>query len=161
MTPSPIQQAISQRKAFASPAHEATIGLMVVGDLIRRRAERVVGPYGITAQQYNVLRILRGGGKEGVPTLSIAERMIERTPGITRLLDRLEEKGLVRRERCDQDRRQVLCWIAPAGLKLLESMDRVINEADGVAVAGLRFAEQKELVRLLGRIVEDELKAAK
>ena len=153
---SPVQRAIAQAKPFASPAHEATVGLMLVGDLIRRRLERVVEPYGITGQQYNVLRILRGGGKDGVPTLGIAERMIERTPGITRLLDRLEEKALVRRERCDRDRRQVLCWITPAGAKLLESMDRVINEADQVAVAGLRSPEQKELVRLLGRIVEDE-----
>jgi DNA-binding MarR family transcriptional regulator len=155
---SPIQRAIAQTKPFASPAHEATVGLMLAGDLIRRRLERVVEPYGITGQQYNVLRILRGGGKEGVPTLGIADRMIERTPGITRLLDRLEDKGLVRRERCDHDRRQVLCWMTSAGAKLLESMDRVINDGDQVAVAGLRSAEQKELVRLLGQIVEDETK---
>ena len=151
--PSPIQEAIAQNRPFGSPAHEAAVGLILVADILRRQLARAVEPYGITGQQYNVLRILRGGGKDGVPTLTIAARMIEQTPGITRLLDRLEEKGLVRRERCESDRRQVLCWITPAGLKLLESMDDTVREIDRSSVGALKPAEQKELVRLLGRIV--------
>ena len=154
MTPSPIQAAISQNKPFSSPGHEAVIGLMLVADSLRRQFARVSEPFGVTGQQYNVLRILRGGGKEGVPTLTIAARMIEQTPGITRLLDRLEEKSLVRRERCDADRRQVLCWITPAGLKLLESMDAVVRQLECDVIASLKPAEQRALVRLLGRIVE-------
>ena len=151
--PTPIQEAIAQTRPFVSPAHEAAVGLILAADILRRRLARVVEPFGITGQQYNVLRILRGGGKEGVPTLAIAARMIEQTPGITRLLDRLEEKGLVRRQRCEADRRQVLCWITPAGLKLLDSMDEAVRELDRSSVGALRPAEQKELVRLLGRIV--------
>ena len=151
--PSPIQEAIAQNKPFSSPAHEVAVGLILAADILRRRLARAVEPFGITGQQYNVLRILRGGGKEGVPTLSIAERMIEQTPGITRLLDRLEEKGLVRRERCDADRRQVLCWITAPGLRLLDAMDATVREVDRSSVGDLRPAEQKELLRLLGRII--------
>jgi MarR family transcriptional regulator, organic hydroperoxide resistance regulator len=150
---SPIQEALAQNKPFASAAHEAAVGLILAADILRRRLGRAVEPFGVTGQQYNVLRILRGGGKDGLPTLTIAERMIEQTPGITRLLDRLEEKGLVRRERCASDRRQVLCWITPTGLKLLEAMDDVVREVDRSSVGTLRPADQKELVRLLGRIV--------
>jgi DNA-binding MarR family transcriptional regulator len=154
--PTPIQAAIRQTRPFANAGHEAVVGLMVVGDRIRRRFEQVAGPFGVTAQQYNVLRILRGGGTAGVPTLTIADRMIEHTPGITRLLDRLADKGLVRRERCEHDRRQVLCWITPAGARLLDAMDDAIRAADRAAVAALTPAEHKIRVRLLGRLLERE-----
>ena len=81
-------------------------------------------------------------------------------PAVTHIVDRLEEKGWVRRERCEHDRRQVLCWISPAGLKLLDSMSEVVERADQVAVSGLRPAEQRRLVSLLGQVVEDEIKGA-
>ncbi|HSN86827.1 MAG TPA: MarR family transcriptional regulator, partial [Thermoanaerobaculia bacterium] len=84
-------------------------------DLVRRAIARLLEPYDMTPQQYNVLRILRGAGEEGIPTLEISDRMIEQAPGITRLLDRLEAKKLVRRQRCPEDRRQVLCWLTPEG----------------------------------------------
>ncbi len=153
MEPTPIQAAIKQNKPFAGPGHEAVIGIVLLADRLRRRGERMVAPFGITGQQYNVLRILRGGGKEGVPTLSIADRMIEQTPGITRLLDRLEEKGLVRRERCEADRRQVLCWITDPGLKLLESLASLVRKNEEEALSALKVSEQRELVRLLGLLV--------
>ncbi len=87
-----IQQEIKQTVPFQSKAEEAAIALMRTADLVRRGVEAIVAPYGITSQQYNVLRILRGAGEKGLPTLEIAERMIEQTPGITRLIDRLERK---------------------------------------------------------------------
>lgn len=152
---SPIQQAISQTRPFSSPGHEAAVGLILVADRLKRRLGRVTEPHGITGQQYNVLRILRGAGKEGLPTLTIAERMIDQTPGITRLLDRLERKHLVRRERCETDRRQVLCWITPAGLKLLDAVDEPVRLAEAEAVGALRTTEHKELVRLLSRLLKD------
>ena len=71
-----------------------------------------------------MLRILRGAGDEGLPTLEVAERMIEQTPGVTRLLDRLEIEGLIRRERCRADRRQHLCWLTSEGSRLLDRLDR-------------------------------------
>ena len=105
---SSLQHELRQRRPFASPAHEAVVGLMRTADLVRRQMTALVEPHGITLQQFNVLRILRGAGDEGLPTLEVAERMIEQTPGVTRLLDRLEAKELVRRQRCPKDRRQHL-----------------------------------------------------
>src|SRR5947207_1895300 len=83
-----------------------SISILRATAAVRRFGSRVFDQYGIPRQQFNVLRILRGAGPEGLPTLDIAERMIEETPGITRLLDRLELKKLVRRERPSGDRRQ-------------------------------------------------------
>ncbi len=141
-----LQREIRQRKPFRSPQQEAGIALLRTADLVRRRVARVVEPQGITVQQYNVLRILRGAGKETLPTLEIARRMIERTPGITRLMDRLEAKHLVHRDRCPTDRRQVLCRISAEGLKLLEKLDEPVARADESA---LRTLERADLERLL------------
>ena len=113
---------------------------------------RVFEQHDITNQQYNVLRILRGAGPGGLPTLDIAERMIEQTPGITRLLDRLEMKKLVRRERPSDDRRQVLCYINPAGLTLLRELDAPLKEQASLALRALTPPELDGLIRLLARI---------
>jgi DNA-binding MarR family transcriptional regulator len=77
--------------------------------VVNRSLARVVEPSGLSLAQYNALRIIRGAGAGGIPTLSIRERMIEEGTTITRLLDKLEEAGLIRRERSYPDRRQVLC----------------------------------------------------
>ena len=127
------------------------VSLMRTSDLIRRAVSAVIETRGISLQQYNVLRILRGAGKEGLPTLEIAERMIEQTPGITRLLDRLEGKKLVRRERCPTDRRQVTCRISEDGLALLASLDSAVAEAERVALSGLTPHQLKQLITLLDR----------
>ncbi len=82
---SQLQREIKQRKPFQSRAQEAAIGLLRTADTVRREIASVVEPHGITLQQYNVLRILRGAGALGLPTLEIAARMVEQAPGITRL----------------------------------------------------------------------------
>jgi DNA-binding MarR family transcriptional regulator len=150
--PSRLQQEIKQSKPFRSTAQEASLGLLRTVDVLRRRMAALIEPHGITAQQYNVLRILRGAGVEGLPTLEIAERMIEQAPGITRLLDRLETKRLVHRERCPEDRRLVTCRITASGLTLLSRLDDVVNGADATVLSDLTAAEQKQLIRLLDRI---------
>ncbi|HEX6097519.1 MAG TPA: MarR family transcriptional regulator [Thermoanaerobaculia bacterium] len=127
------------------------VALMRTSDLIRRAVAVVIDAQGITLQQYNVLRILRGAGADGLPTLEIAERMIEQTPGITRLLDRLEAKKLVRRERCPTDRRQVTCRISGDGLKLLAGLDGPVAEAERVALSGLTPHQLEQLIALLDR----------
>jgi len=152
MSESRLQRELRQRKPFRSPAHEAFVGLMHTADLIRRQAASIVEPHGITLQQYNVLRILRGAGEDGVPTLEIAKRMVEQTPGITRLLDRLEAKGLVRRQRCPKDRRQHLCWISPAGLQTLASLDEPSLRAHDAAFKGLSDTDRVTFIRLLDAI---------
>ena len=90
--------------------------------------------------------------KEGTPTLDIAQRMIEKTPGITRLLDKLEAKHLVRRKRCPEDRRQVLCWITDAGLNLLSQLDKPLVQSGSSAVECLNQAEIRQLIAILGRL---------
>lgn len=148
---SALQREIRQTRPFRTLSEEATLGVLRTADVLRRRMSAVVEPRGITLQQYNVLRILRGA-KDPLPTLEVAERMVERTPGVTRLLDRIEAKGLVRRERCADDRRQVLCSITPAGLELLAEMDGAVDAADDGALAMLSAGEQERLIELLDRV---------
>jgi DNA-binding MarR family transcriptional regulator len=144
-----IREEIRQTRPFASAPQEALVALLRTADLIGRFVDDLIGCSGITGQQYNVLRILRGAGEAGLPTLDIAERMIEQTPGITRLIDRLEEKGLVTRERCATDRRQVFCRIGEAGLALLERLDEPVKVAASEAFAGLKQEEVALLIGLL------------
>lgn len=153
--PSRLQQEIKQSRPFRSLAQEATLGLFRTSDVLRRRASALIEPEGITLQQYNVLRILRGAGTAGLPTLEIATRMVEQTPGITRLLDRLEAKRLVHRERCPDDRRQVTCRITAEGLGLLARLDPGIDAADHLLLGTLSQTEMKQLVRLLDQIREE------
>ena len=146
----PIADEIKQKRPFPSKGEEAMVALLRTSDLARRLAADVVEPHGITLQQYNVLRILRGAGDCGLPTLEIADRMVEQTPGITRLVDRLEEKKLAIRERCLTDRRQVFCRITPAGLSLLNKLDKPVADAGRVFDA-LPPRDLQQLVKILDR----------
>lgn len=145
-----LQGEIKQRRP--PPSQAGVAELLRAADRVRRYLATVMKPFGVTGQQYNVLRILRGARPEPLPTLEIAERMMERTPGITRLLDRLEKKGLVSRERCAEDRRCVLCSITDTGLELLREMDQPVDAADEAVTAELNPREVKELIRLLGAL---------
>jgi DNA-binding MarR family transcriptional regulator len=121
---------------------------------MRRRVSLVLESAGVTLQQYNVLRILRGAGAEGLPTLAIGERMIERTPGVTRLIDRMEEKGWVKRVRCTEDRRRVWCRISEKGLRLIEPLDTPVNAVDDLLEEVLDQHELAALIDHLDRIRE-------
>lgn len=149
-----LREEIRQSKPFDSPAQEAILALYRTSDMLRRRFSQLIEPHGISLQQYNVLRILRGAGNTGTPTLDIADRMIEMTPGVTRLLDKLETKRLVRRERCPEDRRQVLCWITESGLRLLAELDKPLAVAGVKSMEPLPGAEQQALIRTLEKIRE-------
>jgi DNA-binding MarR family transcriptional regulator len=152
MLGSALQREIRQRKPFRSSAQEAVLGLLRTTDRVRRTLAGVVEPRGVTLQQYNVLRILRGARPHGLPTLEIAARMVEHAPGITRLLDRLEAKTLVRRQRDGDDRRQVMCRITPAGLRLIASLDAGLQRADESTLGGLSRRDLRRLIVLLDRI---------
>lgn len=146
----------ARRQATGHLAHVGVVGLLRTVDVVRRFLARVVEPHGITLQQFNVLRILRGaeraGETQGLPTLELADRMLERAPGITRLLDRLERKRLVERKRCPRDRRQVLCRIAPDGLTLLERLERPMAQADTDCLGMLDDRQLRSLLGLLGAV---------
>ncbi len=147
-----VQKELRQTVPFKTTAQEATVALMRTADLVRRQIAAVLDPHDVTPQQYNVLRILRGAGAGGVPTLEVAARMIEQTPGITRLLDRLEAKGLVKRERCPKDRRQHLCWITPAGTELLSALDAPLLAAGEHFLQALDNDDRIAFIRLLDAI---------
>lgn len=149
---SALQREIQQSKPFRSLSQEAALGLFRTADVLRRHFTQKLEPSGVTQQQYNVLRILRGAGDDGLPTLAIAERMVERTPGITRLIDRLRTKGLVERQRSAGDRRCVVCRITPEGLELLESLEDTMGAVDDDSLATLSRTEQEQLIELLDRI---------
>ncbi len=148
-TQSKLQTELKQTRPFSSTRQEATLALMRTTDLVRRSMSKIVESEGITLQQYNVLRILRGAGESGLPTLEIAGRMVEEAPGITRLIDRLENKTLVRRLRCPSDRRQVLCWISKSGSELLARLDVPVNSADGNALSVLSETQTRSLLQIL------------
>lgn len=146
---SKLQQEIQQNKPFRTLGQEAYLSILRTADVLRRQTAAILTPFGITQQQYNVLRILRGAGSEGLPTLHIGERLIEETPGITRMLDRLEVRQWVRRERCEGDRRQVLAFITPAGLELLRQLDPLVESPASNPFLGLPDSEIVRLIQLL------------
>lgn len=150
-TASALQREIRQSRPFRSQRQEAALGVLRTADLVRRVIAAVLEPQGVTPQQYNVLRILRGAGPDGLPTLEIANRMVEQTPGVTRLLDRIEAKGWVSRARCPEDRRQVLCTITRSGLDLLASLDAPMEAVDDLVLESLSDSQVSTLIRLLDK----------
>lgn len=152
---SAVQSEIRQSRPFRSTAQEATIALLRTASVVGRAMARVLEPWGLSLAQYNALRIIRGAGTGGIPTLAIRERMIEEGTTITRILDKLDDAGYVRRERGTPDRRQVMCYATPAGRRLLDEIDPVVDAADEEAVAVLSERQLEQLVELL-----DEVRAA-
>ena len=149
---SALRDEIKQKRPFQAGGAEVAVGILRTAAVLERHYNQIVIKRGITIQQYNVLRILRGAGDGGMPTLVIRDRMIHEAPGITRLLDRLEQSGLARRERQAADRRQVMCFITESGLKLLADLDAEVVAADRAAVCMLDPEEQRQLTELLNAV---------
>lgn len=147
-----ILEDIKQSRPFRSESHEAYVTLLRTADDAKRFVGQVLEPEGVTLQQYNVLRILRGAGSDGLPTLSVAERMIERTPGVTRLIDRMERKGWVCRQRCTQDRRRVWCRITDEGLDLLARLDEPVDAVDDILAGALNSEELERFLDYMNRV---------
>jgi MarR family transcriptional regulator, organic hydroperoxide resistance regulator len=147
-----LRDELRQRKPFDSLQQEAHLSISRTEAVLHEALELLLRPYGITPTQYNVLRILRGAGDAGLPTLAIRDRMVEEAAGITRLLDKLESAGHVIRERSTPDRRQVLCHITPKGEALITTLDGPMDAANQRAGSNLDDAERQELIELLGAI---------
>jgi DNA-binding MarR family transcriptional regulator len=151
--PGSIRAAIKQTRPFRSRRQEALVGLLLTAESVRWPLQDLLaGHEELTMQQYNVLRILRGAGPDGLPTLEIGARMIERTPGVTRLLDRMEQKGLVVRERDRADRRLVICRITDTGSNLVRRLERPVDALDEEMMKALDDQEVAELIRLLDKV---------
>src|SRR5688572_32079189 len=149
---SAVQSEIRQTKPFRSPAQEATIALLRTASVVSRAVARVIEPSGLSLAQYNALRIVRGAGAAGIPTLSIRDRMIEEGTTITRLLDKLEEAGFIRRERSVPDRRQVMCYVTADGKKLLDEIDPLVDAADDEAVSVLSEEQLDQFLEYLDTV---------
>ncbi|HEV8409661.1 MAG TPA: MarR family transcriptional regulator [Gemmatimonadaceae bacterium] len=149
---SALQTEIRQRKPFRSAAEETALGVVRTASLMRRAMNKAVAPFGITQPQYNVLRILRGAGAGGLPTLAIRDRLIDEAPGITRLVNKLERAGYLVRERSTPDRRQVICYITKRGLALLLKVDPLIEAAADSGPMGLSVRDQRSLIELLDQV---------
>ena len=118
-----LQREIKQSTPFPSREAEAFLNLQHTADVLLQRLAELLKPSGISPTQYNVLRILRGAGPEGLPCGEVSNRMITREPDMTRLLDRMEKRGLVTRARQSKDRRVVTAQITPRGLETLKTLD--------------------------------------
>lgn len=140
---------------FQSPIQEAILNLLVAGNYLREQSEKVVGPFGVTLPQYNVLRILRGVHPNGHPRRDIAERMLDRAPDVTRIIDRLEEKKLVARDRTGSDRRHSITRITAEGLALLERMEPAMDEAFHFLRERLTLKDSRELSRICEKIYDE------
>lgn len=151
--PDSVQAAIKQRRPFRSRRQETFLCLLLTAEATRWPLLDLLADHEeLTPQQYNVLRILRGAGDDGLPTLEIGTRMLERTPGVTRLIDRMETKALVTRRRDGDDRRQVICRITDRGLALLKKLDKPIDTLEDHAMAALDDAEVETLLPLLNKV---------
>jgi DNA-binding MarR family transcriptional regulator len=119
-----LKDEIKQNKPFASLEEEVFLNLMRTSDALVRQITATLKPFGLSPTQYNVLRILRGAGEGGLTCGSIAERMVTHDPDITRLLDRLEKRGLINRVRDSKDRRVITARITPQASEVLCSLDQ-------------------------------------
>jgi DNA-binding MarR family transcriptional regulator len=152
MAKSSLQEEIGKRHPFESPEEEATLNLVRTLDHLQQEFVLLFGEHGVSGPQYNVLRILRSVGGEGLPCQEIAGRMITRMPDITRLVDRLEAAGFVERRRTAEDRRVVLVTITRAGLDVLARLDAPVRELHRRQLGHLSRADLAELNRLLVKV---------
>jgi DNA-binding MarR family transcriptional regulator len=134
---------------FDSPRQEAYLALWRTYDRLRAFEADLFSRFELTAQQYNLLRLLRASHPDAAPTLSLVARLVSRAPDVTRMLDRLEEQDLIVRARSTDDRRAVLAGITESGLALLEQIAEPLRECHEQQLGHLSSADLKALVQLL------------
>ncbi len=154
-----------QRKVKTRRAKEVAleaqvfVSLMRTADALSRGAEALLKPYSLSGTQYNVLRILRGAGDEGLACREVGGRLISRDPDMTRLLDRMESRGLIARAREAQDRRVVKTRITEEGLRLLEELDQPVHQLHRRQFRHLPVRQLRQLSKLLERARERAVEA--
>ena len=151
-----LKRRIKQTTDFDSPAVEAMLNLLVAADFVRKQLDCLCGKYNLTNGQYNVLRILRGVYPEGHPRCEIAARMLERSPDVTRLVDRLEAGGLAARDRASEDRRLAVTRITEKGLRLLEEMQAEADSTDAFLADRISEKDCLALSRICEKIYSED-----
>jgi DNA-binding MarR family transcriptional regulator len=147
-----LKREIKQKRPFRSVQEEVVLAIMRTADQVVVPMNEILRGAALSSSQYNVLRILRGAGDDGLPCGEISERMVRRDPDLTRLLDRLEASGFVSRTRDTRDRRVVLASVTKAGLELLASLDDPIEESIRRTLAHVPVARLKTLLELLEEV---------
>ncbi len=141
-----------------APEERLFFALLKIADALTQEGEQVTKSLGLTGTQYNVLRILRGAGPDGLPCRAIGERMISRDPDMTRLLDRMEKSGLITRARQKADRRVVKTEITEQGLSLLQRLDQPIRDLHKQQFQHMSAGQVKALGDLLETVKNRESK---
>lgn len=149
-----LQQDLKQARPFGSVEQEAFLNVLRTAQVLSEGFAELLKPFGISATQYNVLRILRGAGADGLACREVGCRMVTRDPDITRLLDRLEKQGLIKRGREKADRRVVRTTISPAGLKILEKLDEPVAAIHKKQFAKLPPEQLRTLIDFLEAVRE-------
>jgi DNA-binding MarR family transcriptional regulator len=149
-----LAKEIRQTKPFSSAAEEAILNIQRTASVLAQAFAETLKPHGLSETQYNALRILRGAGPKGLCCQEIAERMINRDPDITRLVDRLETRKLVERARSDEDRRVVVTKITGEGLKVLAAIDAEAKDMPKQVIGHLGEKRLRILIGLLERARE-------
>lgn len=144
-----LREEIKQKRPFRSVQEEVVLAIMRTADQLTVPMNEVLRGSGLSASQYNVLRILRGSAPEGLPCGEISERMVRRDPDLTRLLDRLEARGLVERTRGTSDRRVVLATITGDALQLLQALEPAIEASLEQVLGHMPAIRLKTLIELL------------
>lgn len=144
-----VRAEIKQTKPFRRREDEAFVNLLRTADALLQGVAETLKPQGLSPTQYNVLRILRGAEPKGLACREIGERMITRDPDVTRLLDRLEDRGLVTRTRNREDRRIVTTRITKPGLQILEALDAPIGDLHARQLGHLSPSRLRTLIGLL------------
>lgn len=143
-----LDREIKKKRPFDLPEQEAMLNILRTADQLQIRFARLFRRFGLTPQQYNILRILRGEGR-ALPILEIASRMITMVPGITGLVDRLENAGLVERKRCAHDRRVIYVAITARALGVLTEIDEPLEKLHRQTLGHMTAEELSSLSRLL------------
>lgn len=144
-----LQHELRQDKPFTSIEEVVFLDVLRTADVLLQGEIAVLRGAELSFPQYNVLRILRGAGKDGLPSMAIGERMVNRDPDVTRLLDRLEERGLVARRRDPADGRVMLANITKEGLALLKRLDGPVLKVHTDQLSHLTRSELETLANLL------------
>jgi MarR family transcriptional regulator, organic hydroperoxide resistance regulator len=147
--PGKLEREIRQTKAIRLLEEEASLNIVRTADVLMAKVGDVLKPYGLSATQYNVLRILRGAGDAGVTCKDVASRMLTRDPDITRLMDRLEKRGLLTRDRAKEDRRFVTTRLTPAGLDMVNQLDRPVEQLHQSQMRHMTPDQLRSLIGLL------------
>jgi len=147
--PGKIQAEIKQSRPFPSIEEEAFLNVLRTANALSQGASELLKAHDLTLTQYNVLRILRGAGEKGLTAGEVGERMITRDPDVTRLLDRLEKRGLAERWRCTHDRRVVWTRITQPGLDLISPLDQPVTDLHRGQLSHLGEDRLEKLIDLL------------